>query len=176
MVSVFELDWTTFKALAITKQLGMQYTETTSQYRVVVNEGVLVWQTTLAKDGGTDVTDFETTYKALANRPSFFHGQFRNKFLNITGNTTATVKTGAGVLRGLSINDNTTGGCITVYDNTSASGTKIGTFQAGTPSGGLVSTSGSPGPTSLLLTAEFATGLTIVTSGSTSNDITVYYV
>lgn len=168
--------WTAFKVLAGTKQLGLQYLEFPMRYDIYVNEGVLVWRISLTKDGGDDVTDFETTYKALSNKPSFFLGQFRNKYSNMVGNTTTTIKSGNGVLRGISVNDNTTGGTITVYDNTAASGTKIATMQIGTPSGGLLSSSGQQGPTYIMMVAEFATGLTVVTSGSTSNNITVYYV
>jgi hypothetical protein len=170
---IFEISWTLFKQIAITKQLGMQYIEETSQYVIVINEGVLVWQTTVAKDEGQDVVEFETTYKPLSNRPSFFLGQFRNKHKNITGNTTCTVKSGNGVLRALSINENNTGGAITLWDSTSASGTKIATFQIGTPAGALGA--GQSGPLLLQLTVEFTTGLTIVTTGSGSNDITAYY-
>lgn len=168
--------WIAMKSLAATKQLGLQYVEFPTRYDIYLNEGILTWQITLSKDGGADVTDFEGTYKALSNRPSFLLGQFRNKYRNITGNGTTTVKSGNGVVRGISINDNTTGGTITVYDNTAASGTKIATMQIGTPSGGLLSSSGQPGPNYMTMTAEFSTGLTIVTSGSSNNDITVYYV
>lgn len=101
---------------------------------------------------------------------------FRNSFTNLVGNVSTTVKSGSGTLHGISINDNTTNGTITVYDNTAASGTKIGTFQIGSPSGGLLSTSGQPGPILIgPLGCEFSTGLTIVTTGSNSNNITVYY-
>lgn len=168
--------WASFKTLALTKQLGLHYAEFDTGYEVFVNEGVLIWSISLPKDGGEDVTDFETTYKALSNRPSFFLAQFRNKYRNITGNTTVTVKSGNGVIRGITINDNTTGGSIIVYDNTAASGTRIATFQIATPSGGLLSTSGQPSPTYVTMAAEFTTGLTIVTSGSSSNNITIYYV
>lgn len=176
MMEPFKLaSWTAFKTLAGTKQLGLHYVEFPTHYDIYVNEGVLIWTIELTKDGGSDVTDFESNYKALSNRPSFFIGQFRNKYRNVVGNSTTVVKSGNGVLRGLSINDNTTGGSITIYDNTAGSGTKIGTFQIATPSGGLLSTTGQAGPAYISLTAEFTTGLTVVTSGSNSNDITVYY-
>jgi hypothetical protein len=174
--SSYEVSWTIFKALAVTKQLGIQYIENTSDYLVVVNEGVLVWHCTLPKDGSSDVTDFETSYKASCNKPSFFLGQFRNKYLNITGNATSVVKSGNGVIRGISINNNNTGGDVYIYDNTAGSGTKIAQYQLGTPGGGLLSTTGLNGPTYISMTAEFTTGLTVVTTGSSSNDITIYYV
>lgn len=176
MILLYVPSWAQFKQLAATKQLGLHHIEYANSYDLYINEGVLVWNINLAKDGGADVTDFDTNFKSLSNRPSFFLGQFRNKFRNITGNTTVTVKSGNGVVRGISINNNNTDGTITVYDNTAASGTKIGTFQTGTPSGGLLSSTGLQGPTYVPITAEFATGLTVVTSGSSNNDITVYYV
>lgn len=101
---------------------------------------------------------------------------FRNKFRNLTGNATTTVKSGSGTLSGVLINNNTTGGTITIYDNTAASGTLIGTFTVGSPSGGLLSSSGQPSPFSTgPLGLEFATGLTIVTAGSASNNVTILY-
>lgn len=174
--SFLEVSWTTLKALAVTKQLGIQYVETASWYDIYINEGVLVWSVSLPKDGGADVTDFENTYKALSNRPSFFLGQFRNKFSNLVGNGTTTVKSGNGVIRGVSINNDNTGGEVVIYDNTAGSGTKIATIQMGTPSGGLLSSTGLRGPTYLAMVAEFTTGLTVVRSGSNTNDITIYYV
>lgn len=98
-----------------------------------------------------------------------------SSYSNITGNTTSTVKSGAGRLRGILIGDNTTGGSVVVYDNTAGSGTKITTIQIGSPSGGLLSSSGQPGPVYLPLNTTFSTGLTVVTSGSSSNNITVVY-
>lgn len=99
--------------------------------------------------------------------------QYRNNFRNIKGNTTVVVKNGPGRLHGLMINNNNTSGIITIYDNTAGSGTLIGTLAVGASaalSGAVVS----PiliGPLGL----EFSTGLTIVTSGSTNNDITALY-
>lgn len=102
--------------------------------------------------------------------------QFRNTYSNLTSNATTTVKSGAGILHAIIINANWTGGTITIYDNTAASGTKIFTMTIGSPTGGLLSTSGQSGPFSTgPLGLEFSTGLTIVTAGSTSNNITVLY-
>lgn len=177
MTDIFVLtSWTAFKILAGTKQLGFQYIEFPTRYDIYINEGVLVWTICITKDSGDDVTDFETNYKNLSNKPSFLLGQFRNKYRNITGNSTTTIKTGSGVVRGISINNNNTGGEITVYDNTAASGTKICTIQIGTPSGGLLSTSGQQNAVYVTMIAEFTAGLTVVTSSSNNNDITVYYV
>lgn len=101
---------------------------------------------------------------------------FRNSYLNITGNTTSVVKSGSGTLHGIMINHDYSGGTIEVFDNTAASGTTIATIQVGTPSGGLLSTSGKQPPQFLgPLGLEFTTGLTVKTSGSASNDITVLY-
>lgn len=176
MIVVPMFDWTAFKALAASKQLGLNCDESASAYTILINEGVLVWSIILVKDGGSDVTDFETNYKALCNKPTFFLGQFRNKFRNLTGNATTTVKSGAGVLRSITINNANTGGDIVIYDNTAGSGTKIASIQIGTPSGGLLSTTGLNNPVNIPYVAEFSTGLTIVTSGSNNNDITVSYV
>lgn len=77
---------------------------------------------------------------------------------NITGAATTVCKTGPGVLTTIVINKATTG-TITIYDNTAASGTKIGTIAASTAAG------------SFDYQCQFTTGLTIV-NGSTE-DITV---
>lgn len=79
---------------------------------------------------------------------------------NITTATTTTVKSGKGILRGISVNT-TAAGTITVYDNTAGSGTKIGTLKASIVEG-----------TYFGLPAVFNTGLTIVTAAA--SDITVY--
>lgn len=170
------LTWTALKAIATNKQLGLNYSEFDDRYEIFSNEGFLVWIATVTKDGGADVTDFEGVYKALSNKPTFLLGQFRNKFRNMTGNSTVTVKSGGGVIRGIGINNNNTGGEITIYDNTAASGTKIATIQIGTPSGGLLSSNGQQSPNYVTMIAEFTTGLTVVTTSSSNNDITVYYV
>jgi antitoxin component of MazEF toxin-antitoxin module len=101
----------------------------------------------------------------------------RFKFKNITGNATTVVKSGSGTMRSICINNNSTGGTVTIYDNTAGSGTIIFTFSIGTPSGGLLSSTGSPGPfcASADIDLEFSTGLTIVTAGSTSNNVTAIY-
>lgn len=94
----------------------------------------------------------------------------------VTGNSTVTVKELAGVLKSVMVGANWTGGRIILYDNTSASGTIIFSMYFGTASGGLLSTTGQPsgvlvGP----LDIQFFTGLTAVTSGSTSNDVVIIY-
>jgi hypothetical protein len=113
---------------------------------------------------------------ARMNQFSDLATNFRNSYKNITGNSNTTVKSSAGTLHGIIVNNNSTGGTITIYDNTTNSSPIIATMQVGTPSGGLLSSAGTPtsafiGPLGL----EFLTGLTIVTSGSTSNNITVLY-
>jgi hypothetical protein len=100
-------------------------------------------------------------------------------YRHLTGNATTTIKTGSGRLHSISINNNTTGGTITVYDNTAGSGTTIMAITTGTPTGGLLSSSGQPGPVLMgplgINGLTFNTGLTVVTAGSTSNDFTVIY-
>lgn len=112
---------------------------------------------------------------AQANRNGALSVQYRNTFARITGNTTSTAKSGAGILHSVLVADNQTGGSVTIYDNTAGSGTVIMQLTVGTAAGGLSGAS-SPGPWSTgPLGIEFATGLTIVTAGSTSNDVTVVF-
>jgi len=80
---------------------------------------------------------------------------------NITTKTTTTVKSGAGFLEGITINKIGTTDTLTIYDNTAASGTVIGTItvQATTPY--------------YPYKARFSTGLTVVSGGGTAGDYTV---
>lgn len=169
------IDWATLKGYVNSGAGLLRYVESASCYYTGVFDGSLILECELPKDGGTDVTDFETNYKPIGNLFFPFIIQFQNIYQNITGNATTVVKSGAGYLHALSINNANTGGVVTIYDNTAGSGTKIGTFQVGTPSGGLLSTTGLQSPLMLDIGTNFTTGLTIVTSGSSSNNITVYY-
>lgn len=85
---------------------------------------------------------------------------------NITTATTTVVKSGAGVLHKLIINTAIASATITLYDNTAASGTKIGTITLPAVITGL-------SLIDLIYDLSFATGLTVVTSGLT--DLTVIY-
>ena len=91
-----------------------------------------------------------------------------NNFTNITlaAPTTTVVKTGGGNLKRIIINKTTANGVITIYDNTAASGTLIGTITM---------------PATVLNTSltfeydcRFSTGLTIVTA-TAAQDITVVW-
>jgi hypothetical protein len=79
---------------------------------------------------------------------------------NITTATTTTVKSGAGILRAIWINT-TVASTITIFDNTAASGTKIGILKASIAEGGY------------LKNIKFQVGLTIVTAGA--GDVTVVW-
>lgn len=72
----------------------------------------------------------------------------------ISGATTTTVKSGRGVLRKIVITE-AAAGAITVYDNTSGSGTIIAAFKASVVEG------------TYEFNTRFQTGLTIVTAGNT---------
>lgn len=84
-------------------------------------------------------------------------------FANITTAATTPVKSGAGILGRIIVNTPVNSATITIYDNTAASGTKIGT----------ITLPASATPITFAYDVFFATGLTIVTSGAT--DITVVY-
>lgn len=84
---------------------------------------------------------------------------------NITTATTTTPKSGAGTFGGLVINKAVATATITIYDNTAASGTLIGTITFGAAVSG--------DPITLTYNASVTTGITLVTSGAT--DITVLY-
>jgi hypothetical protein len=62
--------WATFKELLQNKALLLQYAEVDDTYLLYAAEaGVFLWHTSLMKDSGEDVCDFETNYKAIANQP-----------------------------------------------------------------------------------------------------------
>lgn len=79
---------------------------------------------------------------------------------NISSATTTVVKTGTGMLHGITVNT-TAAGAITVYDNTAGSGTKIATLKA------------SVAENHYRFDVAFTTGLTIVTAAA--SDITVSF-
>ena len=99
----------------------------------------------------------ESTLAALSNK-------FNNNYENINTNTTTTVKSGSGVLKRIVVNmagaySNT----CTIYDNTSGTGTIIGTID--------------PVHTQIVFEYDvvFNTGLTIVTATGTAADLTIVY-
>lgn len=88
-------------------------------------------------------------------------------FLNITAAapTTTTVRTGSGVLHCITFNKPVATGTVTIYDNTAASGTIIGT----------ITVPASPQPVTVFYDCAFSTGLTIVT-GTAAQDLTVSFI
>ena len=100
----------------------------------------------------------ESTLVALNNKFN------TNSFSNINTNTTTTVKSGAGVLKRIVVNK--VGALLntcTIYDNTTATGTIIGTID-------LVHTQ-----MVFEYDVVFNTGLTIVTATGTAADLTIVY-
>ena len=83
-------------------------------------------------------------------------------YSNIVNNTTVTAKAGFGILHSITVNTLGTTPTIQIWDNTAASGTKIGFI---TPT--------APGTFNYDIT--FGTGLTVVTTGTAGSDITVCY-
>lgn len=172
---MLSLDWTTFKTTVAAVGVPFRYYSLNSSYYIFSSDGFDIISCTIDKDGGADQVNFETYYQALAatyNVSPLAPGSYSN----ITGNGTTVVKSGPGALMGLLINNNNSGGTVVIYDNTAASGIKIVTVEIGSPSGGLLSSSGCNGPSGWsALNLKFSTGLTVVTSGSSSNNITVIY-
>lgn len=86
-------------------------------------------------------------------------------YLNINSNATTVVKKGRGVLVGITVNTaGASANTVTIYDNTAASGTKIG--SVGAPLAVGFYNFGN---------LQFTTGLTIVTATGTAPDMTVVY-
>lgn len=103
---------------------------------------------------------------------------FGNSYQNITTNATTTLKSGAGVFKGFTVNNNgfTTAGTITIYDNTAASGTKLGTITIPVSPPGTALLATDLMPPALGFDAAFTTGLTFVTATTApAADITVIW-
>ncbi len=111
--------------------------------------------------GGSNVDGKMTFCLDGSNGTAVPCGSYNYK--NINSQATTVVKSGAGVLHTLCINTVANTGTATIYDNTSATGTKIGTVTQVT---GV--------PSCLRYDVGFATGLTIVTAVATP-DITISY-
>lgn len=79
--------------------------------------------------------------------------------------TTTVVKSGQGVLHTITFNKPVATGVVTIYDNTSAAGTIIGT----------ITLPANPLPVTLTYDRVFEIGLTIVTA-TAAQDITVTYI
>lgn len=89
----------------------------------------------------------------------------RYSFSNITTNTTTIIRRGTGVLHAVVINiKGAAANTITIYDNSTGSGTKIGTIDSTVQ------------PGTFLFDALFTNGLTIVTATGTPADITVTFI
>lgn len=105
-------------------------------------------------------------YQIKADAQTFGPPQFvitAYRYLNIIDQATTTVKSGGGVLHTVCVNTPAATETITIYDNTAASGTKIGT----------VTVFASTNPC-LTYDINFTIGLTIVTA-TASSDLTVSY-
>lgn len=90
----------------------------------------------------------------------------RFAYLNITTATTTVVRSGPGLLHAIIVNKAVASATVTIYDNTAASGTKIGTIT-------FPATITGADQHPMTYNVSFANGLTIVTSGAT--DLTVSY-
>jgi hypothetical protein len=84
-------------------------------------------------------------------------------YRNITTDATTTLKSGPGFLHTVCVNTPAATGTITIYDNTAASGTKIGTI-----------TSYASVPGCFAYDVAFWTGLTVVTA-TAAPDVTVSF-
>ncbi len=116
---------------------------------------------------------YRSTAPTLANQDLIIlqcdtHGNllFSNSgssFTNYAANNTGVqVKSGAGVLTGIVVNTGGTTSTLTLYDGTSALGTKIGTFAT--------TTQGFVG-----MNIQFSTGLFAVLAGAAAADVTIQY-
>jgi len=86
------------------------------------------------------------------------------QYSNITTSTTTLVKDGKGTLKSVTINSlGTIVSTITIYDNTTGTGTKIATINSLSLSG------------TFLYDVNFTNGLTIVTTGTIAPNVTVSY-
>jgi hypothetical protein len=85
-------------------------------------------------------------------------------YSHLAANATTTVKSGAGTLHSIVINTPGVADTITVYDNTSSTGTIIGVINDASASA-----------VTLPYDAAFSTGLTVVVAGTTPPDVTILW-
>lgn len=67
MIVVF--DWTEFEAKVNTLNASIQFSENSKSYALWVTENGTTYKCKVIKDGGSNVVDFETNYKANGNNP-----------------------------------------------------------------------------------------------------------
>ncbi len=115
---------------------------------------------------GQALTDLATALAGedVANDVIKVEQRFSYANIVLAAPTTTVVKSGAGFLHSITFNKPVATGVVTIYDNTAASGTLIGT----------ITVPASPMPVTLFYDAAFTTGLTIVTA-TAAQDITVSY-
>jgi hypothetical protein len=99
----------------------------------------------------------------LLSTPATAQDSFVFSYSNITTDKTTTLKSTPGYLHTVCVNTPAATGTITIYDNTSAAGTKVGTI-----------TSYASVPGCFTYDVAFWTGLTIVTA-TAAPDITVTF-
>lgn len=90
---------------------------------------------------------------------------YNSRNITAAAPTDTVVKTGQGILHTLTFNKPTATAVVTIYDNTSATGTILGT----------ITVPANPMPVTLTYDIVFNTGLTITTATAAS-DITVSYI
>lgn len=112
---------------------------------------------------GTEITAYRgsTGAASLVSKTNPMPTGANCSYANVATNTTTTAKSGAGIFYGIVVNA-TAAGTITIYDNTSATGTKIGTLKSNIAEG-----------TYNFHGVNFSTGLTVVTAAA--SDITILY-
>ncbi len=149
---------------------GTVAVSTTKPLPVTLTSGATDQDVNLVSVGGAAIAIGQAAMAAslpvvlASNQSTITTQQAGFSFANITTATTTTVKSGAGVLHGVTVNTKgTIASTITIYDNTAGSGTKIGTIDSLNLAG------------QFLFDVAFATGLTLVTTGTVAPDITVSY-
>lgn len=117
-----------------------------------------------ASGASGDVNISDIGGQAVGQSNPLFVSQPGFSFRNISTATTTTVKSGAGVLHLVNVNSKgTIASVVTVYDNTAGSGTIIA----------IIDSLNLAGPN--FYDIAFATGCTLVTTGTVAPNITVAY-
>lgn len=139
---------------AIMGKVGIDQTTPGTTNGVQVNAALPAGSNIVGKVGIDQTTNGTTNAVALTGY----------SFANITTSTTTTVKSGSGVLHAVIVNTKgTVASTTTIYDNTAGSGTIIGIIDSLTLAG------------TFQFDINFATGLTLVTTGTVAPNITVSY-
>lgn len=145
----------TFEATATTTSVGLPNVSTAGIAAVTSNASM-----NLTQIASGAISTSATGIMNVSLAASATNGYTYN---HVSANGTFTVKSGAGVLHSITVNNTGTSDTATIYDNTAGSGTVIALINTALTHG------------TLLFDCAFTTGITVVMTGTGPGDLTLNY-